>query len=184
MKVFPKCQKNQCLIRRPKVRIALGLASNNFIYLLSNTALCAGCFGNDFILVAYCRDNLAHLSPKLGSCASTYKLSIGEVRNAPRQSLSPWSCMGFSICKRRRCIHFLRWSACCLTVDIFMRCWLTRRGCLSWVNDSCCSRSFIFACSAVSVACCSCCFSRTPAISRFTSLQQKTTLCTTSPIAN
>ena len=43
-----------CLIRRPKVRIALGLASNNFIYLLSNTALCAGCFGNDFILEAYC----------------------------------------------------------------------------------------------------------------------------------
>ena len=40
-----------CLIRRPKVRIALGLASNNFIYLLSNTALCAGCFGNAFILV-------------------------------------------------------------------------------------------------------------------------------------
>ena len=35
-----------CLIRRLKVRIA----SNDFIYLLSNTALCAGCFGNDFIL--------------------------------------------------------------------------------------------------------------------------------------
>ena len=68
-----------CLIRRPKVRIALGLASNNFIYLLSNTALCAGCFGNGFILVAYCRDNLARLAPKLGSCASTYKLSTGEV---------------------------------------------------------------------------------------------------------
>ena len=42
-----------CLIRRPKERIALGLASNNFIYLLSNNALCAGCFF------------------KLGSCAST-----------------------------------------------------------------------------------------------------------------
>ena len=38
-----------CLIRRPKVRITFGLASNNFIYLLSNSALCAGCFGIDFI---------------------------------------------------------------------------------------------------------------------------------------
>ena len=55
-----------CLIRRPKVRIALGLASNNFIYLLSNTALWAGYFGNDFILVVYCRDNFARLAPKLG----------------------------------------------------------------------------------------------------------------------
>ena len=78
-----------CLIRRPKVRIAFGLASNNFIYLLSNTVLCAGCFGNDFILEAYCRDSFARLAPKQGSCASTYKLSTGEVRNAPRQSLIP-----------------------------------------------------------------------------------------------
>ena len=71
-----------CLIQRPKVRIARGLASNNSIYLLSNTALCAGCFGNVFILVAYCRDSFARLAPKLGSCASTYRLSTGEVRNA------------------------------------------------------------------------------------------------------
>ena len=85
------------LIRRPKVRIAL--ASNNFVYLLSNTALCAGCFGNDFILEAYCRDSFARLAPKQGSCAQTYKLSTGEVRNAPGQSLSPWLCMGSSICK-------------------------------------------------------------------------------------
>ena len=62
------------LIRRPKVRITLGLASNNFIYVLSNTALCAGWFVNDFILVAYCRDSFARLASKLGSCASTYKL--------------------------------------------------------------------------------------------------------------
>ena len=41
-----------CLMRRPKVGIVLGLASNNFIYVLSNTALCAGWFGNDLILVA------------------------------------------------------------------------------------------------------------------------------------
>ena len=41
-----------CLIRRPKVCIALGLAPNNFIYLLSNTSLCAGCFRNYSILVA------------------------------------------------------------------------------------------------------------------------------------
>ena len=68
-----------CLIRKPKVGIALGLASNNFIYVLSNTALCAGWFGNDFILVAYCRDSFARLAPTLGSCASTYKLSKGEV---------------------------------------------------------------------------------------------------------
>ena len=88
-----------CLIRRPKVRIAFGLASNNFIYLLSNTALCAGYFRNDFILEAYCRDSFAHLAPKQVSCAPTYKLSTGEVRNAPRHSLSPWLCMGSSICK-------------------------------------------------------------------------------------
>ena len=78
-----------CLIRMPKVRIALGLASHNFIYVLSNTPLCAGWFSNEFVLVAYCRDRFACLAPKLGSCASTYKLSTGEVRNAPRQSLSP-----------------------------------------------------------------------------------------------
>ena len=90
----PQCEHCQCMN-------AFGLASNNFIYLLSNTALCAGCFGNDFILVAYCRDSFARLAPKQGSCASTYKLSTGEVRNAPRQSLSlsPWLCMGSSICK-------------------------------------------------------------------------------------
>ena len=88
-----KAVKN-CLIRRPKVRIALGLVSNNFIYLLSHTTLCAGCFGNDFTLEAYCRDSFARLAPKQGSCASTYKLSTGEVRNAPRQSLIPWLCMG------------------------------------------------------------------------------------------
>ena len=96
-----------CLIRRPKVRIAFGLASNNFIYLLSNTALCAGCFGNDFILEAYCRDSFARLAPKQGSSASTYKLTTGEVRNAPRQSLSPWLCMGSSICKYTQCIRDL-----------------------------------------------------------------------------
>ena len=88
-----------CLIRRPKVGIGLGLASNNFIYVLCNTALCAVCFGNDFILVAYYRDSFSRLAPKLGSCASAYKLSTGEVRNAPRQCLSPWLYMGSSICK-------------------------------------------------------------------------------------
>ena len=41
-----------CLIRRPKVGIALGLASNNFIYVLSNTALFAGWFGNEIALHA------------------------------------------------------------------------------------------------------------------------------------
>ena len=43
-----------------------------------------GYFGNDLILVSYCRDSLARLAPKLGSCASTYKHSTGEVLNAPR----------------------------------------------------------------------------------------------------
>ena len=96
-----------CLIRRPKVRIAFGLASNNFIYLLSNTALCAGCFGNDFILEAYCRDSFARL------CASTYKLSTGEVGNAPRQSLSlscVWDPASVSKTYERihtQCIHSL-----------------------------------------------------------------------------
>ena len=78
-----------CLIRKPNVGIAHGLASNNLIYVLSNTELCAGCFGNDFILEAYCRESYARLAPIQGSCASTYKLSVGEVQNVPRQSLSP-----------------------------------------------------------------------------------------------
>ena len=47
-----------CFIRRPKVCIAFGLASNNFINVLSNTALFAGWFANDFILVAFCRDGV------------------------------------------------------------------------------------------------------------------------------
>ena len=99
-----------CLIRRPKVRIALGLTSNNFLYLLSNTALCAGCFGNDFILEAYCRHSFARLASKQRSCASTYKVSTGEVRNAPRQNLSPWWCMESIKTYERthtQCIHSL-----------------------------------------------------------------------------
>ena len=77
-----------CLIRRPKVRNALGLASNNFMYLLSNTALYAGCFGNDFILEAHCRDSFARLAPKQGSCTSTYKLSQGKWCQNPMKALT------------------------------------------------------------------------------------------------
>ena len=77
-----------CLIRRPKVHIAFGIASNNFIYLLSNTASCVWCLGSYLILEQYCRDSLARLASKQGSCASTYKLSTA-VLNAPRQSLRP-----------------------------------------------------------------------------------------------
>ena len=40
-----------CLIRRPNVHVTFGLASNNFVYLLLNTALSAGCVGNDLFLV-------------------------------------------------------------------------------------------------------------------------------------
>ena len=75
-----------CLIRRPKVLMAFGLASNNFNDLLSKTASCAGCLGSDLILEAYCRHSFVRLAPKLGSCASTYKLSTREVLNAPKQS--------------------------------------------------------------------------------------------------
>ena len=67
-----------CLIRRPKVRIAFGLASNNFIYLLSNTALCAGCFGNDFILEAYwfvCI-NVQALYRRSSKCSKTKSKSL------------------------------------------------------------------------------------------------------------
>ena len=59
-----------CLMRRPKVRMAFSLASKNFIYLLSNTASCVGDLGNDLILKEYCRESSACLAPKLGSCAS------------------------------------------------------------------------------------------------------------------
>ena len=44
-------------------------------------------------LVLYCRDSFARPAPKLGSCASKYKLSTGEVQHAPRQkskSLVVW----------------------------------------------------------------------------------------------
>ena len=68
-----------CLKRRPKVRMAFGLVSNNFIYLLWNTASFVGCKGSDLISEAYCRDSFARLAPKQGSSASTYNLSTGEV---------------------------------------------------------------------------------------------------------
>ena len=73
-----KAVKN-CLMRRPKVRMVFGLASNNFIYLLSNTVSCVGCLGSDLILEVYCRDSFARLSPNQGSFASTCKLSTVEV---------------------------------------------------------------------------------------------------------
>ena len=37
------------LHRLSKVRMAFDLASNNFIYLLPNTASCVGCFGKDLV---------------------------------------------------------------------------------------------------------------------------------------
>ena len=96
MKVCPTCLKNQCwkqLKKKPSLlRMTFGLASNNFIYLLSNTATCVGCLGIDLVLEAYCRDSFARPAPKQGSCASTYKLSTGEVLNAARQSLRTWRC--------------------------------------------------------------------------------------------
>ena len=45
------------------------------------------------IFEAYCRDSFARLAPKQGSCASTYNLSTGEVRNVPRQSLKVPGCV-------------------------------------------------------------------------------------------
>ena len=50
------------LIRRPKVRMAFGLASNIFIYLLSKTAPCVGCLGSDLILEQYCRESCVRLA--------------------------------------------------------------------------------------------------------------------------
>ena len=79
--------------------MTLGLASNNFIYLLSHTASCVGYLGSDLILEAYCRDSFARLAPKLGSCTSSHKLSTEEVLKAPEQSLRPGLCTGSSICK-------------------------------------------------------------------------------------
>ena len=48
-----------------------------------------GCFGRDLIFVAYCRDSFARLGPKLGLCASTYKLSTGDVLNTKYKTLDP-----------------------------------------------------------------------------------------------
>ena len=76
--------------------MAFGLASDNFIYLLSNTAACVECLGCDLILEALCRDHFAHLAPKLGLCASTCKLST-EVLNALRQNLREGPVVYFNI---------------------------------------------------------------------------------------
>ena len=46
-----------------KVQMGFGLASNNFICMLSNTASCVGCLGSDLILEAYCRDSFPYLWP-------------------------------------------------------------------------------------------------------------------------
>ena len=88
-----------CLMRRPNVRMAFGRASNNFIYLLSNTASSVECLGSDLILEAYCTVSFTRLAHKEGSCAPTYKLSTGYVRNAISQILRPWFCTLSSICK-------------------------------------------------------------------------------------
>ena len=72
------------LMRRPSVRMAFGLASNNFIYLLSNSTSCVGCLGSDLILEAYCRDNFARLAPKQGSCASMYRRSSKCSKTKPK----------------------------------------------------------------------------------------------------
>ena len=55
-----------CLMRNSKVRMTFGLASNNFIYLLSNIASSVGCLGSDLILDAYWKDSFARLAPTLG----------------------------------------------------------------------------------------------------------------------
>ena len=60
--------------------MAFDLASNNFIYLLSNTASCGECFDRDFILDAYCRDSFARLAPRLDLWASMSEFSTGECR--------------------------------------------------------------------------------------------------------
>ena len=52
-------------------------ASNNLINLLSKTTSCVGCLGSDLILEAYCRDGFAHITPKLGLCASIYRILQG-----------------------------------------------------------------------------------------------------------
>ena len=71
-----------CLMRKPNVRMAFSLASNNFINVL--------CLGSDFMWKTYCRYSFGRLTPKQGACALTYTLSTGEVLNAPKQSLIPW----------------------------------------------------------------------------------------------
>ena len=80
-----------CLIWRSKVGMAFSLASDNLVYLLSNTTSCVGCLGSDLILVAYCRYSFIVLASTLGLCASTYKHSTDGL-NVQRQSLRPWLC--------------------------------------------------------------------------------------------
>ena len=77
MKLFPKCLKYQCW-KQLKMLNAKAKGMDGIrprieplhIFIIKHR-LCAGCFSNDFILEAYCRDSFARLAPKQGSCAST-----------------------------------------------------------------------------------------------------------------
>ena len=74
---------------KPKVGIGVGLFANLVEYLGWNIVLCAGCLGIDFNLSAYCSDRRSRLLYRDSSFASTYRLSMGEVLNAPKQSRNP-----------------------------------------------------------------------------------------------
>ena len=57
-----------CVLRKTTIQKAFCLASITYLYLSSNTILCAGCFSSDLMLVTYHRKGFARLSPKQGVC--------------------------------------------------------------------------------------------------------------------
>ena len=64
------------LMRRPKVRLAFGFPTSNYYQLVIKHRVML--FWLRLNLAAYCRYSFARLAPKLGSCTSTYTLSMGE----------------------------------------------------------------------------------------------------------
>ena len=83
----------QCI---PKESVADSLSAYRIWYLGLNTTSYAGFPELAFSLRIYCRAYFSLRISNGGSWASTYKLSTGEERNAPRLRRRPWLWTGSS----------------------------------------------------------------------------------------
>ena len=88
---------NNFLQHIPKESVAESLFAYRCWYLGLNTTSCAGFPGLAFSLMVYCRANFSLRISNGGSWASTYKLSTGEERNAPKLRRRPWLWTGASL---------------------------------------------------------------------------------------